>query len=101
MAEANIVKKALGKQPFDVFIEFREDWEAKGFIFTKVTVKNARSSGYSGGNGCVGFELRSALNAEFVKASTAEGRCTVRSVTDPSVCTLNVTATLPDIDMAA
>ena len=31
VAEANIVKKVLRKQRFDVFIEFHEDWEATGF----------------------------------------------------------------------
>ena len=42
-----------------------------------------------GGNGGTGFELKSALCAEFVKPSTVEGSVTVKSVIVPSVCTLN------------
>ena len=38
-----------------------------------VTVKNALSSGYSGGSASVGFDAAMALNAELVKASTEEG----------------------------
>ena len=52
-----------------------------------VTVKNARSSGYSGGNGWVGFDVDNALKAEFVNASTSAGLAMVNSEIEPSRCT--------------
>src|SRR5215207_7333410 len=80
----------------------RQRHGAPGFsLKKKVTVKNAFSSGYSGGSGTVGFEVRMALRAESVKASTGEGLATVTSVIRPSLCTLNVTTTCPRIVIAA
>lgn len=59
----------------------------------KVTVKNARSSGYSAGRGTVGLDVRMALRADRVNAATADGFETVTSVIRPSLCTKNVTIT--------
>ena len=42
-----------------------------------------------------------ALNAEFVNASTVEGRRTVKSVSVPSRSILKVSTTFPCIDIAA
>src|SRR6188768_279673 len=70
----------------------RQRHGAPGFsLKKKVTVKNALSSGYSGGSGRVGLVARMALRAESVKASTGDGLATVTSVIRPSLCTLNVT----------
>jgi hypothetical protein len=38
-----------------------------------VTVKNALSSGYSGGSGVVGFDASSALTAAVLKDSISDG----------------------------
>ena len=64
-------------------------------------MKNALSDGYSGGSGCVGLDPDNAPNAALLKASTADGPTTVRSVIDPSLCTLNWMTTCPFIDIAA
>ena len=45
-----------------------------------MTVKNALSSGYSGGSGVVGFDASSAFTAALLNESISDGRTTVTSV---------------------
>ena len=49
-----------------------------------MTVKNALSSGYSGGSGSVGFDPRIALNAARLNGSISDG-CTTTHVGDVAV----------------
>src|SRR4051812_10087966 len=64
-------------------------------------MKRPCSSGYSVGNGTVGFDSLTALNADFVNASIDDGWKTCRSVIVPSRCTLNDRTTWPRSDIAA
>src|SRR5205085_12157703 len=54
-----------------------------------------------GGSGWVGLDDASAPTAALLNASIGQGPSTVRSVIDPSLCTLKVTTTWPLFDIAA